>query len=522
MKTIKKIIRKIINFFKRNTVGVAKRQVKRQVRNTTRKWALICILSCLPSSYLLAGLTSNASLANPKMIFDKLTYGNPVMTVMNIATFGTLRPVSSALAKGLGSVSSKLGAYELGADLKAYGDKWFNGFANGNQYANENGKSKDNEGKSASNKVSNDVIAHWSKDTEKARQKSIKYVIPQEVKDYYVKNNYAALVSDLKKDPEVQSIKKQLFTPDMSRYLFDHNLVDNDTNGDYLKAMLGEGLNGYVQHHVELKEAIDPKLDLDPHQFLDTTDTIIVYNHGKLQATTSAIYTVKGYNDSKQTRGQFDEDPIGWPKNTKLTNHDIGGKTYSGWLWNRSHLIGDRFGGPAIAKNAITGTRTQNVGDNSAEGGGMLFVENAINNFFKNDKAPFLEAYAKTGKMPIFKVTINTLPRAATAAPDTEYPQQILNQALVYKVELVGAKLQDKSDTQQFLFEAPASSNLLNSYKQCFNYVYGKYDKQNRFYDELFSKGSVEVIIPNIIKGFDIDYDLNSGVKAYPESEIRQ
>lgn len=76
-------------------------------------------------------------------------------------------------------------------------------------------------------------------------------------------------------------------------------------------------------------------------------------------------------------------DPAGWPGvNHKTTIPAVpgidGSKAYSGWFWNRSHLIADSLGGEAIAQNLITGTRTQNVGSTQTDGqyaGGMAYSE---------------------------------------------------------------------------------------------------------------------------------------------------
>ncbi|MBP2437863.1 DNA/RNA non-specific endonuclease, partial [Microbacterium amylolyticum] len=76
-------------------------------------------------------------------------------------------------------------------------------------------------------------------------------------------------------------------------------------------------------------------------------------------------------------------DPAGWPaENGEVTipaRADVDGSTaYSGWLWNRSHLLADSLGGAASRENLVTGTRTQNVGSTRADGvyaGGMAYTE---------------------------------------------------------------------------------------------------------------------------------------------------
>lgn len=65
-----------------------------------------------------------------------------------------------------------------------------------------------------------------------------------------------------------------------------------------------------------------------------------------------------------------DTDVRGWPKpNQKASVTFASGKTYSGYFWNRSHLIAHMLGGEDADYNLVTGTRAQNVGDNSGDGG---------------------------------------------------------------------------------------------------------------------------------------------------------
>ena len=67
-------------------------------------------------------------------------------------------------------------------------------------------------------------------------------------------------------------------------------------------------------------------------------------------------------------------DPLGWPKNKEVEIEFANGTTYHGWLFNRSHLLAKSLGGPDTKENLVTGTRTQNVGDND-ENGGMGHTE---------------------------------------------------------------------------------------------------------------------------------------------------
>ncbi len=86
-----------------------------------------------------------------------------------------------------------------------------------------------------------------------------------------------------------------------------------------------------------------------------------------------------------QARGRqpLDVDPAGWPAtNPKVTIRALpevaGSKSYTGWMWNRSHMVGDSLGGDAVSTNLVAGTRTQNVGSVQQDGqyaGGMAHTE---------------------------------------------------------------------------------------------------------------------------------------------------
>lgn len=79
-----------------------------------------------------------------------------------------------------------------------------------------------------------------------------------------------------------------------------------------------------------------------------------------------------------------DQQPSGWGNNQKVTVNITPDTTYSGYFWNRSHLIADSLGGEPIKDNLITGTRGQNVGNNKGQGGGMGYTETQVRVFLDN------------------------------------------------------------------------------------------------------------------------------------------
>lgn len=96
-------------------------------------------------------------------------------------------------------------------------------------------------------------------------------------------------------------------------------------------------------------------------------------------------------DESAGWRTEFapNSDPSGWGHNEKVAITFDDGKTYNGWMYNRSHLIADSLGGydhvyysdgsvnqdesTTPKTNLITGTRPQNVGENDGDGGMQYF-----------------------------------------------------------------------------------------------------------------------------------------------------
>ncbi len=130
---------------------------------------------------------------------------------------------------------------------------------------------------------------------------------------------------------------------------------------------------------------------------LDKPDYIIDAKTKKtlLAASLVTIYSVDSHRGNQQ---KFIENPVAWPKNKKVEIPYLEGKSYHGWFYNRSHLVADSLGGPAIAYNAVTATRTQNVGGPSNDGGMRIPEELAydfINELQSNKKEDALLYIAK-------------------------------------------------------------------------------------------------------------------------------
>ncbi|GAY73848.1 prophage Lp1 protein 2 [Lentilactobacillus kosonis] len=104
-------------------------------------------------------------------------------------------------------------------------------------------------------------------------------------------------------------------------------------------------------------------------------------------ATARAILTYSEYQSSKGSRQGSPLDPPAWPTpNPKVAiTYQLTGRTYHGYLYNRSHSIADSLLGSksyTSKYNFTTGTRPQNTGAN--QNGGMRYAEETAENYWKS------------------------------------------------------------------------------------------------------------------------------------------
>ncbi|WP_246224867.1 DNA/RNA non-specific endonuclease [Lentilactobacillus kribbianus] len=102
-------------------------------------------------------------------------------------------------------------------------------------------------------------------------------------------------------------------------------------------------------------------------------------------ATAKAVLTYSEYQASKGSRQGAPLDPPAWPSaNPKVAiSYILTGRTYHGYLYNRSHSIGDSLLGEksyTSENNFTTGTRPQNVG--ADQNGGMRYAEETAENYW--------------------------------------------------------------------------------------------------------------------------------------------
>lgn len=102
--------------------------------------------------------------------------------------------------------------------------------------------------------------------------------------------------------------------------------------------------------------------------------------------TARAVLTYGEYAASRGSRQGNPLEPTGWPTaNPKVAiSYVFTGRTYHGYLYNRSHSIGDSLLGAksyTSAANFTTGTRPQNVG--ADQNGGMRYAEETAEDYWK-------------------------------------------------------------------------------------------------------------------------------------------
>lgn len=132
---------------------------------------------------------------------------------------------------------------------------------------------------------------------------------------------------------------------------------------------------------------------------LTVRGTLTAYNLSQSQ------YISRNFKTSKK------ETLSGWKGNKhSYITKGVDDESYKGYFWNKSHLIAHSLGGQAIRVNAITGTRPQNVGGRS-NNGGMRYTEIKAKNWLEAHPDGHLYYEA----MPIYKDS-ELVPRAVVVS----------------------------------------------------------------------------------------------------------
>ena len=134
-------------------------------------------------------------------------------------------------------------------------------------------------------------------------------------------------------------------------------------------------------------------------------------NNGR-PSTAYAKLTYKMWSDSAGLRQGSPLSPAGWPdKNPYVSIKYSTGNHYNGYMYNRSHSIGDSLGGKATyasKDNFTTGTRPQNVGANNK--GGMRFTEMMVEDYWKSN--PNSKTVIEYEVIPVYNEK-ETIPRGS-------------------------------------------------------------------------------------------------------------
>jgi DNA-entry nuclease len=145
-------------------------------------------------------------------------------------------------------------------------------------------------------------------------------------------------------------------------------------------------------------------------------------------ATARAVLTYTEYEASRGSRQGEPLDPPAWPENKIVAiSYGLTGRTYHGYLYNKSHSIGDSLLGTksyTSEYNFTTGTRPQNVG--ADQNGGMRFAEESAENYWESYPGTHHVIYYQT--TPLYKGN-ETMPRGSIV--DVRSSDKTLNTEIV-------------------------------------------------------------------------------------------
>jgi DNA-entry nuclease len=148
------------------------------------------------------------------------------------------------------------------------------------------------------------------------------------------------------------------------------------------------------------------------------------YDNLHRPTTVTATITYQMRKDGSDRDRDMPDQITGWPTtNPKVTIPLSTGKTYKGYMFNRSHLLAKSLGGKDDAINMITGTRTQNVGANQPAGG-MAYTETLARDWLDKNHAGTV-AYVVTPNY----VGNELLPRTVTV--DIKTSDNTINQHVI-------------------------------------------------------------------------------------------
>lgn len=149
--------------------------------------------------------------------------------------------------------------------------------------------------------------------------------------------------------------------------------------------------------------------------------------------------------------------PSGWPAsgvNKIVTIPSAnGGKDYHGYFWNRSHMLAASLDGTNKVNNLVTGTRTQNVGNNDNQGG-MAYTEIIARDYLKSGKGDSCPLYYVA--TPVYKddeliprgvvVNMKSCDKGDGTAPEIDTQVLTYNDAKGYTINYNNGEFQEEGD----------------------------------------------------------------------------
>lgn len=292
------------------------------IRRNLKQVIISYLIGVLPLGYSFTSFTTNTPITNFNSVISVMQNSG----LVNILSAGTITPIYNGLKSGTGTIISSLGNFVNNESLVESGTNLV-----------KEADSWFNQGETLTNKVKNGVT---------------------------ILNNIT--ISDASNSDTTTSDNSSSSEWSFDNYPDYYNIIGISNIDPSTFPEKGSIIYSDLDHLGRTQEV---KGTLTPQNVINSAkEKPLRYDGSNLDVD------FRGKNDN----------PSGWPKNKKVSIAWLYGKSYHGYMWNRSHLIADSLGGDAIAQNAITGTRTQNVGGQDQKGG-MRYIEIKVTDYLKNN-----------------------------------------------------------------------------------------------------------------------------------------
>lgn len=190
------------------------------------------------------------------------------------------------------------------------------------------------------------------------------------------------------------------------------------------------------------------------------------FSHDSQQrpATARAKLTYSEYAGSRGGRQGDPLEPYAWPSHNPIVaiSYASTGRTYHGYLWNRSHSIGDSLLGTksyTSVNNFTTGTRPQNVG--ADQDGGMRYGEETVENYWTSH--PDTHQTVEYQTTPIYEGS-ESIPRGSLV--DIKSSDGTINTEIAVINDAEGIKINYNTGDNN---GKPYRRNTTTTYKRHFN-----------------------------------------------------